>query len=127
MSNLDDVIVAVAGGTPTGSNTITIFNSYTAFSGVPLSVCGLHRLEFTVFNDQAATLKVFKLDRNGANPKQAYGNVAIAASASTDVSGPFDFLVDGFEHVRLDLVNGGVDQGTWLPTITLFGDRAVGR
>lgn len=126
MSGVEDVIVGVLGGTPTGSNTITLFNSFTAFKGVPLSVCGLHRLSFASKNDQAYTLRMYELTIDGATADQIGGDLAVTASAATDVSGPFDYIIDGFAHVRLDLVNGGVTQGTWRPMLTLLSDRTRG-
>ena len=108
------------------SNTYSMFNSVTTFGGGLLQVRGVSRLEFSVANDQAGTLKFYFSTDKGTTWTQVGGSITVNAKASTDINGPYDFLCDPFSDVKLDWVNGGSAQGTWIPAISMvIGDRAA--
>jgi hypothetical protein len=115
--------VGAAGGTPTGANTVVLLNTFTAL-GVFLAVAGVSRLEFSVKNDQAGTLRLFK-SNDGTTWDQTEGDVAVAIPAAGDVSGPYDFLVENYPYIRLDWINGGVSQTVWRPALTLVSERSA--
>lgn len=120
--------IGVKGGTPTDGNTIELFNSFTAFGGTPLSAVGesgLKRISFGVENDQAGTLESY-MSQDGSTWIQFGDDIAVVAAAATDISGPYDFLVDTYRYVRLLWVNGGVTQGTWVPVMHGHSDRQPG-
>lgn len=120
--------VKVVSATPgADSNTYNIFDSTVTFaarnapSGVPTSFrshCP-SRLELRLANDQAGTLKFYTSTNGGTTWDQTEGDIAVAASSSTDINGPYDFLVDPYDDVKLDWVNGGSAQTTWRPGVTL--------
>lgn len=128
--------VKVTSSTPgADSNTYNLFNSTLCFAapsskaGVPTafrSYC-ISRLEFRLTNDQSGTLKFYTSVNGGTTWAQTGGDIAVLASSSTDINGPYDFLCDPYDDVKLDWVNGGSAQTTWAPGITLIrGDRAPG-
>lgn len=111
------------------SNTYPLFNSVTAFGGGLLRVRagGANRLQFGVENSEAGTLKGYMSPDKGTNWYQVEGDVAVAAAAATDISGPYDWLIDTYPDFKLDWVNGGAAQTTWKPILSLVaGDRASG-
>lgn len=110
--------IGVSGGTPTGANTIELFNSFTAFMGTILAALDASRLIFSAEHDQALTLRLFK-SNDGSQWDQVGGDVAMAIPAAGDIGGPHDFLIDPYRYVRLMAVNGGVDQGTWRPNLVM--------
>lgn len=109
------------------SNTYPLFNSVTLFGAGVLRSRKASRLSFAVENSQAGTLKAYMSQNGGTTWVQFGGDIAVAAAAATDVSGPYDFLVDTYRDVKLDWVNGGSAQATWIPVLTLITrDRASG-
>lgn len=109
------------------ANTYPLFNSVTLFGKRLLRNRNISRINFGVENSEAGTLKAYMSTDGGTTWTQFGGDIAVAAAAATDVSGPYDFLADTYWDVKLDWVNGGVAQGTWLPFLTLIeGDRASG-
>lgn len=109
------------------ANTYPIFNSVTLFGAGVLRARKASRLNFGVENSEAGTLKAYMSQNGGVTWVQFGGDIAVAAAAATDISGPYDYLVDTYRDVKLDWVNGGVAQGTWIPVVTLVTmDRASG-
>jgi hypothetical protein len=125
----ETVNCALGGGTPGGdSNDYILFNSVTAFGPGLLRPKRVSRLTFWVENNQGGTLKFYASMNGGTNFDQVGGNTAVAASASGDVSGPYDFPVDPYPDVKLVWTNGGSAQTTWRGSITLVvGDRALAK
>ncbi len=123
------VQLGVGGGTPgADSNDYVLFNSVTAFGGGLLHPKGASRLTFYVENSAAGTLKFYASVDKGTNWDQVGGNTAVAASASGDVSGPYDFPIDPYPDVKLVWTNGGSAQTTWRPAMSLIvGDRALAK
>lgn len=125
---LENMNIGVSGGTPgADANTYVLFSSVVAFGARVMPTLGISRIQFTVKNSQAGTLKAF-LSNDGENAWQEYDAQAVAIAGAGVVSGPFDYLVDSFKDFRLDWINGGLAQATWQPMIiAICGDRAVGR
>lgn len=113
---------------PVDAETTTLFNSVTTYGASVLPLTGISRLQFTVENSHSGTLKLYRSTNGGTNWDQAAGgDLAVAAAGATDVSGPYDYLIDAYVDVKLDWVNGGTTQTTWRPSLTaVVGDRAKG-
>lgn len=120
--------------TPTASAPGANANTYPIFNSVTASLWGagnLHtwcnRIEFTLANNAAGTLKVYRSTDKGTNWDQYGGDISWAASTATDVNGPEDILVDPHFDVKIDWVNGGVAQTTWRPSLVgIRGYHGVG-
>lgn len=112
--------IKVVSSTPgADTNTYSLFNSVTSFGGGLLPTKHAGRLDVTVKNSHAGTIKAYFSRDKGANWYQVAGDIAVPASAATDVNGPYDFLVDPYPDFKVDWVNGGSAQTTWVPTVTL--------
>lgn len=125
----ESIMVQVADTSTPGadSNTYNMFNSVMLFGARGLRLRGIARLNFTVENSHSGTLKAYMSKDSGTTWIQFGTDTAVAAAAATDVSGPYDYLVDTYWDVKLDWVNGGSAQTTWVPLVTLVkGDRASG-
>ncbi len=131
----ENINVKVISAAPGGdSNTYNQFNSTVTF-GAPtasnsasttLMAHGISRLEFRVANNAAGTLKFYTSTDGGTNWDQTGGDITVAASTSTDINGPYDFLLDPYKDCKLDWVNGGSAQTTWRPNVVLVrGDRSA--
>lgn len=128
--------VAVVASTPGGdSNTYVMFDSTVSFGvgidGDPrnatLRAHDISRVTFSVKNSQAGTLRAYMSSNKGTNWDQFGNDIAVPIPSATDISGPYDFLVDTYGDVRISWINGGVAQATWRPIVTLIrGDRPKG-
>lgn len=118
--------IGVSGGTPTDGNTITLFDNFVAFKGTILAALDISRIQFSVENDQAGTLRGY-MSKDGTTYYQVGGDIAVGIAPATDISGPYDFVVDPYRYFRLTWQNGGVTQTLWVPTLTaIASDRALG-
>lgn len=119
MPGRETVRVAVSGGTPGGdSNDYTLFDSTVCFSD-GLAAHDISRIEFSVNNSQAGTLKAsFSQDRG--TTWNLYDSRAVVASSSGAMAGPYDYLADPYRDFKLVWTNGGVAQATWIPSIVLI-------
>lgn len=121
----ENIQFAVSGGTPgADANTYTLFDSTVCF-GAPnqsnsksttLAAHDISRIEFSVKNSQAGTLNA-QFSQDKGTTWTTYDTRAVAIAGANTISGPFDYLVDPFPDWRLQWVNGGVAQGTWLPAL----------
>lgn len=117
------VDIKVVSSTPgADSNTYSLFNSVTSFGGGLLPTKHASRLEVSIKNAAAGTIKTYFSRDKGTNWYQFNGDIAVPAAAATDISGPYDFLIDPYPDVKVDWVNGGSAQTTWVPTVTLISD-----
>lgn len=99
------------GGSPTGANTVTVFNSVTAFSMANnFQLCGIRRLLISMKHDQALTLKAYRSSDRGANWVQIGDTGSLASTGATD-DRMVDYLVEGYPDFKVELLNGGVNQG----------------
>lgn len=129
MSDVDRIQVAVVASTPgADTNVYSMFDSTVTFAAPPasnsksttLAAHGISRIEFSVVNSQAGTLKGYRSVDKGTNWDQVGGDIAVAANAATDINGPYDFLVDPHADFKITWTNGGSAQATWRPSISLI-------
>src|SRR5262245_13705384 len=126
MENIQVKVIASTPGADT--NTYNMFNSTVTFGtgtagdvrNVGLAAHNVSRIEFSVNNSQAGTLRYYMSVDKGLNWNQVGGDIAVPAAAATDISGPYDYLADAYPDVKLDWINGNVAQATWRPTVTLI-------
>lgn len=97
--------------TPTGTAEINLFNSVTMFGAGALHNLPLKRVAVNIFNDQAGTLR-FQHSRDGGTSWRTFRSVAVAAPAANTINS-YEQNLDVYSDVRIDFVNGGVDQGAW--------------
>lgn len=106
-------VPAAAQALPTGTDTVEIFNSVTAFGARQLRHLPIKRLSFGVEHDQDFTLTAAVSSDGGTNwDTFDVQNVTVVANT---IAGPFDYLIDTYDDVKLTVTNGGVDQTTWRP------------
>lgn len=128
--------VKVIAATPgADANTYNMFDSTVTFgtgtagdirNQTLISHC-ISRITFSVENSAAGTLKSYFSHNKGTTWTQFAGDIAVAAPAAGDISGPYDYLVDTYPDVKIDWVNGSSAQDPWIPIVTLIrGDRASG-
>ncbi len=113
-------------GTAPGAdaNTYVIFSSVVAFPGGWLAqMAGMKRLIVDMKHSQAGTLNFYYSLNRGTSWNQVYTSGAIAAPASTS-STIQDFAIEQYPDFKLEWVNGGVAQATWLITLALTDERA---
>jgi len=117
------------------SNTYIMFDSTVTFAApnhsngksTGLREHNISRVIFAVENSHAGTLKAYRSIDKGTNWDQVAGDFTVAAASATDISGPYDFLVDTYSDFRISWVNGGSAQTTWRAEVTAVrSDRASG-
>jgi len=122
---LSKFAIKVDTAAPTGSATVTVFNSVTAFGANGMRHQNVRRISFGVNNDQAATLNAAESIDGGATWR-TFSATVLAAPASNTINGPYDFIVDVYHEFRLQWVNGGVTQGVYEPMLFGFEVREPG-
>jgi hypothetical protein len=100
---------------PTGTANVDLFNSVTAFGPKQLRHLPLKRLTFAVEHDQDFTLTAQRSTDGGTN-WDTFDVQSVSVVANT-IGGPFDYLIDTYEDVKLFMTNGGVDQTVWRPEL----------
>jgi hypothetical protein len=110
---------------PTGTATIEIFNSVTAFGAGAMRNLPIKRVSFGVEHDQGFTI-VASISSNGGTNWDVIDSQAVSVLANT-IAGPFDYLIDTYDEFKIAITNGGVDQTTWRPFLKGHEDsRASG-
>lgn len=110
------------------SNTYTLLNTTTMVSGQPGATknlamyCGYKRYSLDLAHSHACTVKIYKSEDGGTNWIQVYGDQALAAPASGETS-IIDALVETFGDLKVDVVNGGSAQTTWVVSQALVDER----
>jgi hypothetical protein len=117
--------IAVSGGTPTDTNTVVLFNSVTAFGQGGFRTRGIKRISFAVENSHSGTLKAYRSTDHGTNWDQVEGDLAVAAATATDISGPYDYLVDTHLDWKLEFTTSAT-QTTWRANLMAHHDRQPG-
>jgi hypothetical protein len=122
------VTAPVGAATPGADASVySMFNSVDSIGAGLLPVRKVSRITFAVENSEAGTLKGYMSTNGGTNWDQVGGDIVVAAAAATDISGPYDFLVDTYKDFKIEWTNGGVAQATWRPIVKLIiDDRASG-
>lgn len=83
---------------------------------------GAHKFIVDIKNSQAGTLKAYKSQDRGVTWLQIYqASVAAAAATSTNL---FEFAIEPFADWKLDWLNGGSAQATWVVDMALSDDRS---
>ena len=128
--------VKVVAATPgADTNVYVMFDSTVTFGvgadGDPrnqtLNAHDISRVAFSLENSHLGTIRSYESMDKGLNWVQFGDDISVAAAGATDISGPYDFLVDTYDDVRISWVNGGSAQTTWRPGIKLIRrDRASG-
>lgn len=115
---------AAALALPTGTATIELFNSVTAFGAKGLRHLPIKRISFAVEHDQTFTLTASRSIDGGTN-WDVFDTRSVTVAANT-IGGPFDYLIDTYEDVKLAITNGGVDQAVWRPELHGNENRVSG-
>jgi hypothetical protein len=128
--------VKVVAATPgADTNVYVMFDSTVTFGvGIDgdsrnqtLNAHDISRVCFSLENSHLGTIRAYESMDKGLNWVQFGDDISVAAAGATDISGPYDFLVDTYDDVRISWVNGNSAQTTWRPGIKLIrGDRAIG-
>lgn len=125
MSDVRSYSIAVSGGTPTGTATVVLFNSVTAFGRGAFRCSRPNRISFTVENSHAGTLKAYRSTDHGTNWDQVGDDLTVDVATATDVSGPYDYLVDTFLDWKLEFTTSAT-QTTWRAELNAHNDRQPG-
>ena len=114
---------------PTGATTETLFTTAN-MGAAAMAILGLARLTVAIKNSHSGTLKLYKSqDRSTtSNPStitnwQQIAESAVAAAAATGEN-IYDYLVEPYYDVKLDWLNGGVTQTTFLVDMALSPERS---
>lgn len=115
----ETIKVGVISATPGNDSSVyNLFNSTVTFAN-GLRTHDIGRIEVSLVNNQSGTIRFYKSSNKGTNFDQVGGDIAVVASTATDINGPYDFLVDPYDDVKIDWVNGGTAQTTWRPEVVL--------
>lgn len=130
----DTAIIRYTGSAPgADANTYSIFDTVTAFPAPRyVAMNRMKRLQVGLSNSQAGTYNWYKSSSRVSNPSLATGGVtwtqigtrAVAAGATAENTD--DFLIEEYDDFKLEFVNGGVAQATWVVNIALSGERVKG-
>ena len=109
------------------SNTYVIFDTTVAFPGARYAAMNrMKRLQVGLSNSQAGTYNWYKTQSRVTSTNTAIvwtqiGTAAIAAGATAENTN--DFLIEEYADFKLEWVNGGVAQATWVVDLALSGER----
>lgn len=120
---MSDTHIKYQGAAPTGTATIELLN--TATNGWPkgfLPLYGVRRLLMDFEHSHAFTLRWWKSNDRGAN---WYRIDEAAVTKTTNETSIVDVLVQGYQDLKVDLVNGGTNQSPWDVNMTLVRDRST--
>lgn len=127
----ETVQIKYTGSTPgTDSNTYVIFDTTVAFPGARYAAeCRLKRLQVGLSNSQAGTYNWYKTQSRVTSTNTAIvwtqiGTRAVVAGATAENDD--DFLIEEYADFKLEFVNGGVAQATWVVDLALSGERVKG-
>jgi hypothetical protein len=109
---------------PTGTATITMFDSVATFGAKGLRNVPLCRVAFGVEHDQGFTVVASRSIDGGAT-WDVIDSQAVSVVANT-IAGPFDYLIDTYDDFRIQITNGGTDQTVWKPELHGYESRASG-
>jgi hypothetical protein len=118
---LDVCRLKYTAGTPTDSDTFSVFNTYSAsLGGNFFSHAFTDKFEITIKNSHAGTLKEYRSD-DGITWNQI-SETAVAAPAASG-SNSYSYDVGQYKYWKLDWINGGTTQTTWTVDMVLTGDE----
>jgi hypothetical protein len=125
MGDVKSFAIAVSGGTPANTDTVVLFNSVTAFGTGGFRHNKPARISFAVENSHSGTLKAYRSTNSGTNWDQVADDIAVAVATSTDINGPYDFLVDTYLDFKLEFTTSAT-QTTWRAELHGHNDRQPG-
>lgn len=110
---------------PTAGQTVTLFNE-AGVTTPSLLAQGMRELTVNLWNDQACTLHVLvKTPIPGGVASAPVKSVSLAAGTSAANTQHFDLT--GFQGlIEVQIVNGGVNQTLWVPTIEVNDEVQTG-
>lgn len=117
-------------GTTPGAdaNTYNLWTSATAGGANLAAMSGMRYFVLDLKNAAAGTLKVYKgsaRDTTGATTFSQIEQFAVPAAPSTE-SNKFEFNIEPYSDWKIDWVNGGAAQTTWLVDMALSDKSASG-
>lgn len=119
--------VKYSGTTPGADvNTYNLYNSVNDGGAAGFAMKGIHIVMLDIKNAAAGTLKAYKgsaRDTIGAVTYSQIEQFSVPIPASTE-SNKYEFLVEPYSDWKLDWVNGGAAQSTWLVDLAL-SDRVL--
>lgn len=125
--SMETVPIKYQGGTPgADANTYVFFNTATAFPAPYYCAMNrLKRLQVGLSNSQAGTYNWYKSNTRLTNPSATpvwtlIGTRAVVAAPPENTD---DILIEEYADFKLEWVNGGVAQATWVPNLALSGER----
>ncbi len=120
--------IRYTGATPgTDANTYVIFDTTVLFLGARYCAENkMKRLQVGLSNSQAGTYNWYKSQSRVTSTNTPIvwtqiGTRAVAAGATAENDD--DFLIEEYADFKLEFVNGGVAQATWLVDMALSGER----
>lgn len=110
---------------PGNAEVVDLFDSTVAFpyAAKALVMAGISRIRVSLKNDQAGTLALFRSPDRGTTWLQIDSD-AIAAAAAT-AENVMDYVVEGYEDVRIRWTNGVAAQTTFNPVVALITNRSA--
>jgi hypothetical protein len=125
MKDVRSYSIAVSGGTPANTDTVVLFNSVTAFGAGSFRCNGPSRISLAVENSHTGTLKAYRSTNGGTNWDQVGDDIAVTVPSATDISGPYDYLVDTYLDFKLEFTTTAT-QTTWRAELHGHNDRQPG-
>lgn len=122
---MDTVTYRYTGSTPgADANTYNLFSSVVALPGARMAQgSGMKRLIIWLKNSQAGTAKFYTSADRGVNWTQI-DEQSVSAAAATS-SNFIDFNIEPLPDFKVDWVNGGVAQATWVVNIAMTDERSI--
>jgi hypothetical protein len=124
----DTAAITYQGLTPgADTNTYVMFSTAVAFPSA--NYCAMNRmkrLQVGLSNSQAGTYNWYKSNTRLTAPSATpvwtqIGTRAVAAGATAENDD--DFLIEEYADFKLEFVNAGVAQATWVVSMALSGER----
>lgn len=111
------------------ANTYVMFSTAAAFPSA--NYCAMNRMkrfQIGLSNSQAGTYNWYKSNTRLTSPSATpvwtlIGTQAIVAAPPENTN---DFLIEEYADWKLEFVNGGVAQATWVVSMALSGERVKG-
>lgn len=116
-------VFTYTGSTPgADSNTYVLFSSVTAFPGKRYAgMTGMKRMVVGVRHSSAGTINLYKSADRGTNWVLA----DTFSAASTTAEDLYDALVEHMDDFKVEWVNTGSAQTTWVVSLALSSGRAA--
>lgn len=129
--SMETTTITYQGLTPgADANTYVIFSTAVAFPAPNFAAMNrMKRLQVGLSNSQAGTYNWYKSNTRLTSPSATpvwtqISTRAVAAGATAENDD--DFLIEEYADFKLEFVNGGVAQATWVVSLALSGERVKG-